>query len=204
MACHTCNLPFMALRLGYPISVCAECEPVNSETYPAWARVTFRFPARGNMPPVTFVWHEGRRDGILVHPPADVLAHVLRGGERPSGSGSIMIGDQGAMYSPDDYGGTIRYFPEKPRPPAPTLPRNGGGDQGMKREWVDAIRAKRPAIALSNFDYAAMLTETILLGNIAMRMAGQVLNWDGPNMRFTNNSDANQHLRREYRQGWTL
>src|SRR5262249_53479541 len=204
MACHTCNLPFLALKLGYPTSVVAECDPVNPETYPGWAKVTFEFPARGDMAPVKLVWHEGRKDGVLVHPPQAVLAKVLKENEKISGSGSIMVGDQGWTYSPDDYGGTIRYFPEKPKAPEPTLPRNNGGDGGMKKEWAEAIKAKKPQIALSNFDYAAMLTETILLGNVAMKVAGTKLLWDGPNLKFTNETAANKFLHTEYRKGWTL
>jgi hypothetical protein len=204
MACHTCNLPFMALKLGYPTSVIAECEPVNPETFPAWAKVTFEFPARGDMAPLKLVWHEGRKDGVLVHPPQEILQKVLKDGQKLSGSGSIMVGDKAVAYSPDDYGGNILFTPEKPKPPAATMPRNGQGDQGMKREWVDAIKANKPQIAVSNFDYAAMLTETILLGNIGMKMAGQKLAWDGPGLKFTNNSQANQHLHFEYRKGWTL
>ncbi len=204
MACHTCNLPFLSLKLGYPTSIVAECEPVNPETYPGWARVTFQFPARDKMPPVKLVWHEGRKDGALVHPPQDVLAKVLKPNEKISGSGSIMVGAKGMTYSPDDYGGTIRYFPEKPKAPEPTLPRNGKDDSGMKQEWVAAIKANKPQIAMSNFDYAAMLTETILLGNVAMKVAGTKLEWDGPNLKFTNASDANKFLHTEYRKGWTL
>ena len=84
------------------------------------------------------------------------------------------------------------------------LPRNNRGDSGMKAEWVQAMKENKPEIAYSNFDYAALLTETILLGNVAIRMSGQKLEWDGPNLKFTNNSEANKHLHYEYRKGWTL
>jgi predicted dehydrogenase len=213
MACHTCNLPFMALKLGYPTSVSAECEPVNPETFPGWAKVTFQFPARGDMPPLKLVWHEGRQNGVLVHPPKELVEKVLAGAkglkaiketDGLSGSGSIMVGEKGMTYSPDDYGGRIIYLPEKPKAPEPTLPRNGKDDSGMKQEWVAAIKANKPQIALSNFDYGAMLTETILLGNVAMRVAGTKLEWDGPNLKFTNAPEANKFLHTEYRKGWTL
>jgi predicted dehydrogenase len=206
MACHTANLPFMALKLGHPTSVSGTCEPINPETYPGWARITFEFPARGAMPPVKFVWHEGRKDNVLVHPPQEVLSKVLKEGQKLSASGSILVGDKGTMYSPDDYGGTVRYFPEeiKDSKAEQTLPRNGGGDGGQKREWVEAIKANKPSIALSNFDYAAMLTETILLGNVAMRVPDKKLDWDGPNLKFSNAPEANKFLHTEYRKGWTL
>jgi hypothetical protein len=56
---------------------------------------------------------------------------------------------------------------------------------------------------MSNFNYAGRLTETILLGNVAMR-AGQEIQWDAANVKVTNIPEANQYLQREYRQGWYL
>ncbi len=49
-----------------------------------------------------------------------------------------------------------------------------------------------------------MLTETILLGNVAIRLNGEKLEWNGPILKFTNNSKANEYLHYEYRSGWTL
>ena len=63
--------------------------------------------------------------------------------------------------------------------------------------------AGKPSIALSNFDYAGLLTETILLGNVAMRV-GKKIEWDGPGLQVTNSSEAAQYIKREYRKGWTL
>jgi predicted dehydrogenase len=207
MACHTANMAFMALKLGYPKTIAAENEPLNPETYPAWARVVFEFPARGGMPPVKLTWYEGRKDGKLVLPPEDLLAKVLKPGEKLSPSGSMLVGDKGILFSPNDYGAQYRLLSEADfagyKGPAETLPRNGKGDNGMKAEWVQAIKANKPSLALSNFDYAALLTETILLGNVAMR-AGKKLEWDGPNMKFTNAAEAEKFLKREYRKGWSV
>ena len=55
----------------------------------------------------------------------------------------------------------------------------------------------------ANFDYAGPLTETVLLGNIAIR-TGEKLDWDADQFKFTNAPDANRFLHREYRKGWTL
>ena len=83
------------------------------------------------------------------------------------------------------------------RPPK-VLPRSVGHD----KEWVDACRGGPPAG--SDFvNHSGLLTETPLLGNIAMRI-GKRLEWDGPNLRFTNDEAANKYLHREYREGWTL
>ena len=61
-----------------------------------------------------------------------------------------------------------------------------------------------PSIAVSNFDYAAMLTETILLGNVAMRVPGKKLEWDVAGMKCTNHDDVNQFVHRSYRPGWEV
>jgi len=119
-----------------------------------------------------------------------------------------MVGEKGVMYSPSDYGTEYKLLPEKNfegfQGPPEKLPRNGGGDEGMKREWIEAAKAGKPEMALSNFNYSAVLTEAILLGNVAIRMNGQKLEWDGPNLKITNNADANKWIKREYRQGWEL
>ena len=207
MACHTANMPFMALKLGYPIAVQAESGEINPETFPTWARITFEFPARGEMPPVKLIWYEGSRNNRRILPPDELLARVLKPGEKLSDSGALLVGDRGILFSPNDYGASFRLLPEKEfagyKPPEPRLPRNGKGDVGMKREWVEAIKAGRPSIAMSNFDYAGLLTETILLGNVAMRV-GKKLEWDGPNLRATNCPEAAPYIKTEYRRGWSL
>ncbi len=202
MACHTANMAFRALKLGSPISISAENGEINPETYPGWATITFQFPARGDMPPVKFVWYEGHHNGQKNLPPADLLH-----GEKPPGSGSLLVGSKGIYYSPNDYGESAKLLPKKNfegyQKPQPWLPRNGHGDLGMKEEWVRAIMENKPEIAYSNFDFAGLLTETILLGNVAMR-AGKKLDWDAENMKFTNAPDAEKFLHFEYRNGWTL
>jgi predicted dehydrogenase len=227
MACHTANMAFMALKLAHPLSVAGECGEINPETYPAWARITFQFPARETMPEVKFVWYEGKTpDGKNVLPSPEL---VKGQGERKEGpavyfkdakwyfsdgkkpkvisSGSFLVGEKATLFSPDDYGSesylitpdAVTKLTSKPE----KLPRNGKGDDGMKAEWGQAIKSNKPSIALSNFDYAGMLTETILLGNVAMR-AGKKLEFDGPSLKFTNDASANHFLHYEYRKGWTL
>jgi len=200
MGCHTANMAFMALKLDSPRSVVAECGEMNRETYPGWAKVTYEFPARGDMPPCKLVWYEGSREGRRVLPPED-----LTRGQKVSDSGSLLVGEKGILFSPNDYGASYKLLPEKEfegyQGPSPTLPRNGGGDRGMKAEWVAAIKGGPPA--MSNFDYAGRLTETILLGNVAMR-AGKKLEWDGASLKATNCPEADQFIKGEYRKGWEL
>ncbi len=181
---------------------------MNPETYPAWARVIMEFPARESLPPTRLTWYEGKKDGVLVHPPEELQSKVLNEGEKLKASGSIIVGSKGILYSPDDYGAKFRLTPkalgedknlEKPE----TLPINGKGDQGQKNEWVEAIKSGNPELAYSNFDYASLLTEAFLLGNVAIR-TGQKLEWDGPGLRVTNVADANRFIQTEYRRGWEV
>src|SRR5262249_45164770 len=203
MACHTMNLPYMALRLEFPTTVVAEmAAAVPLESPPNGCKVTYEFPARGELPPVRLLWYERSR------PP-----EALFRGQRQSESGCLMIGERGTLYSPSDYGGSYRLLPEENfrdyRPPQETLPRS----PGHHREWVDACRGGRPA--MSNFDYAGKLTETVLLGNVAMRVSTRQevdgretfigrITWDAQNLRATGLPAADQYIRREYPRGWPL
>jgi predicted dehydrogenase len=203
MACHTANMPFMALRLRYPRAVSAESGELNKETYPGWAKVTYEFPAGAETGPIKLTWYEGKKDGKRVLPPADLLH-----GHKFSDSGCLVVGEKGTLYSPDDYGATRRLLPDKEfkgyKPPKRTLPRTEGDiDLAMKREWAEAIKKKDPTIARSNFDYAGVLTETVLLGNVAIR-AGKRLEWDGEAFKVTNDRAANELLHTKYRAGWKL
>lgn len=193
MACHTMNLPFMALNLEAPTAVSAVVTtPLNNETAPNGCTVTYEFPARGNQPALNLMWYErGRPPAALFH------------GRNPSDSGCLVVGANGTLYSPSDYGGSYEMLPmnqfQNYQPPQPSLPRVPG--QNHHREWLNSIRGG-PA-AMSNFvDYAAKLTETALLGNVAMRV-GQRFTWNAETLQASV-PQAAQYIRRQYRQGWDL
>src|SRR5262249_46021710 len=131
----------------------------------------------------------------------------VHGGKSFSDSGSLVVGENATLYSPDDYGTTRELLGKGAKDvklPEKSLPRNGGGDGGQKREWVEAIKKNDPKVALSNFDYAGMLTEAVLLGNVAIRFNKQRLEWDGPKMKVTNVPEANDWVTRKSREGWKL
>ncbi|HAW01680.1 MAG TPA: dehydrogenase [Verrucomicrobiales bacterium] len=199
MSCHTANLAFMALNLGHPLSVEAlDHGPINEETFPAWATTKTEFGARGAMPPLSYYWYEGKfPDGKKNLPPMD-LFH----GEKPTNSGSIIVGDKGILYSPNDYGSSWKLLPgddfKDYEAPDAWIPRIGGGDQAMKNEWVEAMRGGKPA--LSNFDYASQMTESILLGNAALKAGGRI-EWDSTRLQ-AKNMDISDIIQREYRPGW--
>jgi predicted dehydrogenase len=207
MACHTANMAFMALKLGYPTSIVAErVHDLNPETYPTGARIVYQFPEREGLPPMKFTWYEGIDGNRKKYLPPGRLLH----GRSPSDSGSLLVGERGILYSPNDYGAdyvflgnSARDIEEAAKKVPQTLPRNGRDDDGMKEEWVKAIRGGPPA--MSNFDYAALLTETILLGNVSLRAGqGKKLDWDGANMRVTNWPEAEQYIKPAYRASFQL
>ena len=213
MACHTVNWPFRALKLEYPTEIEAECNGLTKEMYPKSSKIRFEFPARGDQPPVTLWWFDGGNK-----PPKEVTSNVVSLLDEVSGSGCILSGDKGELFSPDDGDGDFRFFAklkdekdlkratehEAAKAIPQIIPRNtfkGGTDERQHLEWIAACKGGAPAY--SNFDVAAYLTEIMLLGCVAMR-TGKKLEWDGPEMRAKNAPEASQFVRREYRKGWTL
>jgi predicted dehydrogenase len=193
MACHNIDPAFFALNLGYPEWVQARCAWGNRDKRPFAATVHYQFPAVGDRPAVKVTWYEG-----LMPPRPDDLepGRELTG----DGNGILFIGDKGKIMAPG-WAGTPRLIPESKmkeyRLPPKTLPRVGG----IYRDWINAC--KSGGKASSDFDYSGPLTEVILMGVIAMR-TGEKLYFDGPNMRATNFGDADQYIRPEYHNGWTL
>ena len=207
MACHTMNMAYMALELDAPDWVEAEQEGVTEESGPKWSMIRFGFPARGKKPPLHLTWYDG---GKL--PPIDLIPEEARqprkskdGKERPfklAGSGSLLIGDKGVLYSPNDYGARFFIYPEERTreydAPEPTLPRS----PGIHKEWLLACKGAGPT-PMSNFDYAGRFTETALLGNVAVR-AGEKVEWDQGRMRSRNSERANRFVRDEYAFGYSM
>ena len=104
------------------------------------------------------------------------------------------------------YGRSPRVFPEALRADLPKIPKTleriPGGQDGHEKDWLRACKGGQPAS--SNFDNSGPLSETVLMGNLAVRFPNQRLLWDGEKMQVTNHKDANGHVHRQYRAGWTL
>jgi len=239
MACHTCNLPFRALKLGYPTEIEAETLDFTTDCYPIKSKIRFQFPAREGLAPVTFFWYDGgnripNKTSSPFHdgknkPPTEVTAAILTIEDDIPGSGCLMLGDKGQIFSPDDYGsqfflklndekvftrgadhGAVKAIPQ-------SIPRNNLRAEVMARypvgdplrdnidahhqEWIKACKGGPPGY--SNFDIAAYLTEIMVLGCVAIRV-GRKLEWDGPNMRAKNAPEASQFVHPPFRKGWEL
>jgi predicted dehydrogenase len=202
MGIHNLDTAFWGLQLGLPTSVeikdCSSAltDPTRKETAPLWSILEFHFPARGKLPPVRMTWYDG---GKL--PPHD----LFQGEKRISmDGGSLVIGTKGTLFTRTWHGGETAddmfvLLPHKQfdgmAMPAPTLPR----PRSHHQEWVDACRGRGQS--LSNFGYAAVLTEALLLGNLALRM-GKRIEWDAHNMRARNCPEANAFIHPVFRAGW--
>ena len=208
MACHTANMPFRALKLGYPTEIEAESSGMNKETYPKSSKIRFEFPAREGMTALRFWWYDGgwKPEDDKAERVLDYIAATKDRDGKPRerklpGSGCLLIGDKGHLFSPDDYGARYFLLPQKDfegfQGPAESIPRS----PGHYKEWVDACRGGAPAY--SNFDVAAYLTEIILLGCVALQ-TGKKLEWDGPAMKAKNAPESAQYVKREYRKGWEV
>lgn len=184
MGCHNMDAAFWALKLEYPESVEAECSGANSETAPKWSIIRYQFPARGDMPPVSFTWHDGGK-----------LPKARDEKPLPK-NGCMIVGEKGHISFKDWNPNGFIIHPEEKfkdfKGPEPQLPRS----PGHYKEWIAACKGGPPA--LSNFDYAALLTETVLLGNVALRV-GKKIRWDAKNMRAIGCPEADQFVRATYK-----
>ena len=195
MACHTVNLPFMALDLKDPFSIQAETPGHNGESYPSWAIIDFAFPERNGRPALTMKWYDGGKR------PADSL---FEGIEEPAISGCMIVGEKGRLYSPNDYGEVYEILGDAEDPTDVEFEESPGHFE----EWVRAMHGG-PA-AVSNFpDYAGPLTENILLGNLAVWAAsekgvGKVVAWDAANLKPANSPELDFIVKKEYQNGYVL
>jgi predicted dehydrogenase len=199
MACHTVNMPFMALDLRNPTSVEAETSGHNQDSYPKWSIIRFEFPKTDKRPALTMFWYDGGKKVERDLMPDEFLQKDKEGNLKLSGSGCLLIGDKGKLFSPDDYGSQYKIVGgiDEPKVEYPESP-------GHFAEYVRAIKTNNAEPAMSNFaDYGGPLTETILLGNLAV-WAGKKIEWDAKNLMATNAPEVEPIIRKVYREGYSL
>lgn len=224
IGCHAFDPVFRALKLGDPVSVEASSTRVNTETFPLSSQVTYHFAARDaspdarnefsrgltgadagaiSMPAVRLVWQDG---GQRAARPVELPEGVELGA-----TGHLLRGDHGiivAVRNAEARRMEWRVFPESRAREIGEIPKTIARTSNAYTEWSRACKGgPKPG---SNFDWAGPLTETVLLGNVALRrqlreeLTKKKLLWDASVRRFANSDAANSFLRREYRQGWTL
>ena len=197
MGAHLIDQPFWALGLGYPTSIISTSTPwgggaSNPASYPLAMTTRYEFGSRGSMPPVSLTWYDG---GLTPMINGDFVL------PRGDGGGGVFVGETG-FITYETYGNNPRVYPDaaaaRASSVAQSVPRV---NMSHEANWMNACKGN--GVASSPFDYAAKLTETMLLGIVALR-AGQAtrISYDGAQMRVTSHPEANQWLTREYRAGW--
>lgn len=220
MGCHFIDVPFRALKLGYPTAV--ECsvtrtytgffqEVFYNDSYPLSSKIHIQFPARDSMPAVEMIWYDG---GITPSRPPELLPDEELG---EWDGGILFEGTKGKLMA-GLFGRNPTLLPTRKMKevnlPAPKQALVPGGVEGHQKQWTDACKKGYGTFTSSHFGIAGPLTETVLMGNLAIRSfnfkEGEKFNgrkrllWDGPNMRITNFDAANQFVKREYRGNYKL
>jgi predicted dehydrogenase len=229
MGCHLIDPPFRVLGLGYPTEVESSVGAVFKKDWvpeyfpdscPTSSRTQLKFSAsKKNPSEIKMTWTDG---GLRpFHPDLIPANHPI--GDDDSSNGVIMIGQKGIMTcgtygrNPKIYFNNGGVLVSKNKEERNTLP-----EHGHQATWVEACKEgfgkeKHQALT-SSFDYAGPLTETVLMGNLAIRSYNlrekhgnrfnypgrKKLLWDGINMKITNFEAANQFVKRKYRKGWSL
>jgi predicted dehydrogenase len=187
MACHTVNMPFAALDLRDPVSVVAKTAGHNRICYPGWSIIDFEFPANDTRGPLRLTWYDGGKQ-----PPREFFD------ERPDVSGSLIVGEKGTLYAPGDYSGKKLVWKGVDEPKV-----KFEQSIGHFKEWIRAIKGGEPA--KSNFpDYAGPLTETILLGNLAVWADGKKIEWDAKKLLAANAPEVMNVVKKEYFNGYSI
>jgi len=228
MGCHIIDVPFRTLGLHYPTDVECSVGTIYSRMWtpdyrpkgcPASSSVTLHFEATAkNASPIEMIWTDG---GIRPSHPELVPASESLGD--PTGAnGVLLIGDKGVISS-GVYGLYPKLFRKnEPIQYAPEVSVEAP-EYGHQQSWIDACKAgfgsSEHQALTSSFDYSGPMTETVLMGNIAIRSyllrrenkdggfdyyGRKKLLWDGDNMKITNLEEANQFVGRDYREGWSL
>jgi len=190
--CHILDPVFTALELTAPVSIRAENEGMNDQTWPAAETVNYIFPGTtwtaGKTLPLT--WHDGGRK------PERALTQMPEGKELP-GSGSLFIGEGGTLVLP--HVGKPQLYPEEKFATFEVKKEPGSSHY---HAWVDAALAGTKTT--DGFDYAGPLTEAVQLGNVATRSPGVTLEWNAADFRIPNHPEAERLLTKPYREGWKI
>lgn len=233
VGCHLIDIPFRTLGLKYPKD--AECSVAavytkmwapeyNPEGCPASSFITLHFDAtKKSQAPIEMTWSDG---GIKPSHPDIIPANEDIGGTNSS-NGVMIIGEKGIITTNINDSSPMMpklFLNDGTREVGPDLPKDIEPEYGHQRRWVDACKAGFNSTEhkglTSSFDYAGPMTETVLMGNLAIRSymlkrdnakgqaefyARKKLLWDGENMRITNLEEANQFVgRTNYRDGWKV
>jgi len=232
VGCHLIDIPFRTLGLKYPTD--AECSvgsvfsqmwtaDYHPEGCPASSFITLHYGAtEKSKSPIEMTWSDG---GIRPSHPDIIPANHDIGGT-DSNNGVLIIGEKGLISTNINDSSPLMpklYLNDGTTEFGPEVEPNDEPEYGHQRKWVEACKAGFDSAGhkglTSSFDYAGPMTETVLMGNLAIRsyllrkensegkqefFARKKLLWDGENTRITNLEEANQFVGRTYRKGWEV
>ncbi|MDO4582748.1 MAG: Gfo/Idh/MocA family oxidoreductase [Planctomycetia bacterium] len=209
MGCHQLSVLYRATDLKNPVSVQAKTSGHNCDSLPKWSVIDFVFPDTEQRPGFTFTWLDGGQ-----RPNPDLLQ-----GETMTGSGFLLIGEKGTMFSPDGQGASRKILGSAKDDEAALLekirPEIRVAKEGHFGEFVEGIKKNDPTFPMSNMiTNSGGLTETILLGNLAVWAAnkpeelGEKVEWDAKNLKILGTPKDRERLESlvfpKYREGYTL
>ncbi len=197
MGCHIYHPWFLGLDQPVPLAITSHGPgPVDTDSWPLNGRVVYHMQGTeytdGDF---EFTWYDGQAR------PDERIAKAVGGADKIPPAGSVIIGTEGTMVIFHSFDGVPLFYHEgervRIRPSVvPSVSHHG--------EWVANIRGDAEDKPVSHWDYAGPMTEAVLLGCIAQRLPGKMLNWDAKNLRFSNSDAANELVKEEYRSGWEI
>jgi predicted dehydrogenase len=221
MGCHVLDGVFWALKIDHPTRIEAEeIRGGSDERYPTGSRIRWDIPPRGDLPALKVYWYEGLNMITKEEPQGALRAAVGDARNLPplllelrekypddeldrGDSGTLYVGEKGIIYTAT-YGGRMHVVPMEKMSQIPAPPKSLPRPKNVVADFLEAVQSGSRNTAVS-FDYGTRLTEFAILGNLAQRAgAGKVVEWDGPNLRVTNQPGLNAWVQRTPRKGWDV
>ena len=202
MGCYSFAGVFKILNLTPPLSVEASSSEGWEETFPKASMVHLNFPANGNRPGLRMSWYDG---GLRPPRPAGLKEgdqKLFSGGEE--NEGIMYVGDKGILLAGFN-GNDPRVYPESPKYQYQAPPEQPGAQRtdAAIEQWIAACKGGTQ-VPLANFELQSSVTEAFLLGCIAQRFPGELVEWDTANMRVTNSEKLNGYVDPPYRSAYKI
>ncbi len=199
MGGHMMDVVFDALELTAPKWIISHRSPPYEETYSPNNKVQYRFPGtKYTVGDIDYFWYDTGPVDAKSDWPVDQSKKL-------PGDGTMFVGEKGYMFLPhtqfpqllprDELAGAVKDFEKH-------VGRVDGSMTDHYHQFIDACLGKKGSKTTTPFQYSGNLTETILMGTVVNRFPGEKLLWDAPALRFTNKPEADEYLRRAYRDGW--
>ncbi len=224
MACHIMNMSLWAMDFAAPYSVSAISADgrgaMSDVSPPTWATIEYLFKGN-NGKDIKYMWYDGYKDAVFnpdkwaleskidggkIREPNTPPADILEGMDSTESKGydSLIVGSSGKIWfnrSKDTWFVKPGSLMDGYSYPAQSIPRARG--ENPHNEFYDAVKANDPKLPQSRFEHSGPFTETVLLGNLAVRL-GKKVEWDSKNLTSPNCPEAAKLVKRDYRDGWKL